>query len=95
MLNMVTLVGRINKIHNITLNTIQLKVPRNHKNPDTNLYDDDLITITLTENIYANLKDYCKENDLVGIKGHIEATPLEIKIIADKVTFLSTNTQNN
>ena len=88
MLNNVVLVGRIN---NITLNTIQLKVPRNHKNPDTNLYDDDLITITLTENIYANLKDYCKENDLVGIKGHIEATPLEIKIIADKVT---SNTQN-
>lgn len=90
MLNMVTLVGRINKIPQITTNTIQLKVPRNYKNPDTNLYDDDLITITLT----GNLKDYCKENDLVGIKGHIEATPLEIKIIADKVTFLSTSTQN-
>lgn len=94
MLNNVVLVGRIDKIHNIT-QTIQLKVPRNHKNPDTNLYDDDLITITLTENLYKNLKDYCKENDLVGIKGHIEATPLEIKIIADKVTFLSSNTQNN
>lgn len=91
MLNMVTLVGRIN---NIT-QTIQLKVPRNYKNPDTNLYDDDLITITLRENLHNNLLNYCKENDLVGIKGHIEATPLEIKIIADKVTFLSTKTQNN
>lgn len=94
MSNNVVLVGRINKIPQITTNTIQLKVPRNHKNPDTNLYDDDLITITLT----GNLKDYCKENDLVGIKGHIEATPLEIKIIADKVTFLQQKThdkQNN
>ena len=94
MLNNVVLVGRINKIPQITANTIQLKVPRNYKNPDTNLYDDDLITITLRENLYKNLKDYCKENDIVGIKGHIEATPLEIKIIADKVTFLSTNTNN-
>ena len=94
MLNMVTLVGRIDKIPQITNNTIQLKVPRNHKNQDTNLYDDDLITITLTENLYKNLTDYCKENDLVGIKGHIEATPLEIKIIADKVTFLSSKGGN-
>ena len=94
MLNNVVLVGRINKIPQITANTIQLKVPRNYKNPDTNLYDDDLITITLRENLYKNLKDYCKENDIVGIKGHIEATPLEIKIVADKVTFLSTNTNN-
>ena len=94
MLNNVVLVGRIDKIPQITANTIQLKVPRNLKNPDTNLYDDDLITITLTDNLYKNLTDYCKENDLVGIKGHIEATPLEIKIIADKVTFLSSKGGN-
>ena len=95
MLNNVVLVGRIcndlsinetkseKKVTNITI-----AIPRNYKN-EKGEYDTDFISIVLWDKIAENTKEYCKKGDIIGIKGRLQQENKEIKIIAEKVTFLS------
>ena len=105
MLNQTILVGRIardleikkledgNKVSYITL-----AVQRAYKNVNGE-YDTDFVPITLYNGVAESVKEYCKKGDVVGIKGRIQMFPkvgkddfqegIEIGIIADKVTFLS------
>ena len=85
MLNNLVLVGRVAQP---VTKTLTIATERSYKNPDTNTYDTDFFNITVSDSIMHNAIDYLKEGDLVGIKGHLETTN-EIKIICDKLTFLS------
>lgn len=99
MLNSVVLVGRVTKkpelVNDIITNkkyiTLTLAVPRNYKNTDTNMYETDFIPVICFSNIAENVSDFVNEQDLIGIRGRIEKTTAieELRIIADKVTFLS------
>lgn len=93
--NMICLIGRlvsdpqINETENGKVATITLAVQRSYKDKD-GLYDTDFIDITLFGNIAINVNEYCKKGDLVGVKGRIEKLKdEEMKLIADKVSFLS------
>ena len=88
MLNNIILVGRVAQP---VTKTLTIATERSYKNPDTNTYDTDFFNITVSDNIMKNAIDYLKEGDMVGIKGHLETTTTtnEIKIICDKLTFLS------
>ena len=94
MLNQVVLVGRINNIDK-KQNTITLSVMSSTKNSDgeypTNYFD-----ITLSENIFNNVTDYCTINDMVGVKGHIERLDIKekVNIIADRISFLSSKAKS-
>lgn len=96
MLNQVVCVGRItkdlekeferdtdNKIVNMTL-----AVPRSFKN-ENGEYDTDFLKVRLYKGVAESAFEYCNKGDLVGIKGRIQSEDGEMKIIAEKVTFLS------
>ena len=106
MLNQAVLVGRIatdpelkdtekGKVTNITL-----AVPRSYKNPETGEYDTDFLDCTLWTGIAESTAEYCKKGDIVGVRGRIQSRIIEnedgskykrMEIVADKVTFLSSN----
>lgn len=105
MLNQAVLVGRIveepklkdtekGKVTNITL-----AVPRSFKNSDGK-YDTDFISCVLWKGVAESTSEYCKQGDLVGVKGRIQTRNVEfddktkrqfVEVIAEKVTFLSSN----
>lgn len=103
MLNQVVLVGRLVSDPSLKdteggykLSNITLAVPRSYKNVEGS-YDTDFINCTLWQNVAENTTEYCKKGDIIGIKGRIETDTYEkdnekkyiTKVIAEKVTFLS------
>lgn len=107
MLNQIILVGRIAKdIETIELENgstksiISLAVPRSFKNSEGS-YDNDFIDCVLFDNIAKNTCEYCEIGDIVGIKGRVQSRKIEeenetnyvMEIIAEKVTFLSSNSK--
>ena len=94
MLNQVVCVGRItkppekiNEEGNNNVN-ITLAVPRSFKN-ENGEYDTDFLKVRLYKGVAESAFVYCNVGDLVGIKGRIQSEDGEMKIIAEKVTFLS------
>lgn len=107
MLNQAVLVGRLTKDPDVVENesgskvsNLTLAVPRSFKNADGE-YESDFIEITLWNNIAENTAEYCKKGDLVGVKGRIQVDSYEKdgekkfsqKIVAERVTFLSSKTK--
>lgn len=97
MLNQIVLVGRL--YNEIILNKdengkksaeIILAVPRSFKN-ENGVYETDFIKCILLNGIAENTLEYCKKGDVIGIKGRIEGQDGKINIVAEKVTFLSSN----
>lgn len=103
-LNQAVLVGRIvqtpelretengNKLARVTL-----AVPRSFKNSNGE-YETDFISCVMWKGVAENTVEYCKQGDLVGIKGRIQSRQYEneeeqkrqtIEVVAEKVTFLS------
>ncbi len=105
MLNHAVLIGRIvqdpvlketekGKVANITL-----AVPRSFKNVNGQ-YDTDFISCVLWKGVAESTVEYCHKGDLVGVKGRIQTRNVEfedetkkqfVEVIAEKVTFLSSN----
>lgn len=104
MLNQTVLVGRLvrdpelretdsgRKVTNITL-----AVPRSYKNLKGE-YDTDFISCVLWKGVAENTVEYCKQGDLIGVKGRIQSRNIEleddtkkqvVEVVAEKVTFLS------
>ena len=89
MLNQTVIVGRIMEINTDT-NEMLIKVPRSFKN-DKGVYEEDIIPVMLSPNIMNNAKEYCKVDDLVGIKGRLESIDMRLTVIGEKMTFLSSS----
>ena len=105
MLNQSIIVGRIvskpevealedgKKVLNMTL-----AVPRSYKNKDGE-YETDFLDCTAWGGIAENTAEFCNKGDLIGIKGRIQTNLYEkdgqthkgVQIVAEKVTFLSSN----
>ena len=94
MLNQVILVGRISEFNKIDDNKLNLVIsttdPFKNENGE---YENYLIDCELMGNIATATNDYCKIGDVVGVKGRIKSYNQDsiriLKIIAEKVTFLS------
>ena len=90
MLNQIVLVGRISKdiesFENFAIMT--LNVPRSYKNADGE-FDIDSLPCVLWKGISSSVIEYCHAGDLVGIKGRLENKDNNIRVVAEKVTFLS------
>ena len=108
MLNQIVLVGRLVKSPEVEklesgkeVANITLAVPRSYKNIE-GVYDTDFIDVTLWNSIATNTAEYCKKGDLVGIKGRLETIEVEkyhtkvkeTRVIAEKVTFLSSKKES-
>ena len=102
MLNQFILVGRIAKEIEIVEENgkkkgiISLAIPRSFKNEE-GVYDTDFVDCVAYGLIVENTKEYCRQGDIVGIKGRVQSTPMAsghaIEIVAEKVTFLSSKTE--
>ncbi len=105
-MNQVVLVGRLtdNPVANETINgkkvtTVIVAVQRNFKNAD-GVYETDFIRCVLWNAVAANTSEYCHAGDVIGIKGRLQNRSYEdengetkyiTEVIAEKITFLSTN----
>ena len=93
MLNQIVLVGRIKEIKEDKKNKcgiMTLAVQQNFKNTNGE-YDINFIDIKMFGGIAENTKEYCKNGDMVGIKGRLQKleNDKQLNIIAERVTFLS------
>jgi single-strand DNA-binding protein len=105
MLNQVVLVGRLTKDLEIKeledrkkVVNLTLAVPRSFKNVDGE-YETDFIDCTLWNSVAENTAEFCKQGDIVGIKGRLQTTNTNerkyTQVIAEKVTFLSSKSNND
>lgn len=98
MLNQIILVGRILQLPQD--NMITLAVSRSYKNTNGE-YETDFIPIEIPHTLISSTMEYLYKGDIVGIKGRIQSTTdhnetPQIKIVAERVTFLSSHsTQEN
>ena len=101
MLNQIIAVGRLvndpiveedeseKKVSEITL-----AIPRNFKNSEGE-YDKDIIPVTLWGGIAENTCKYCKEGDLVAVKGRLQRLEGNtLQVVAEKINFLSSKKEN-
>ena len=84
MLNMFTIVGRINEIGN---GTIGVSIPDVENKTESHK-----LFIEIGVNMANQIKEYCHIGDLVGVKGKILDNN---KLVGEKVTFLSSKTNND
>lgn len=84
MLNQVILVGRVADMFN---EEMVIRVPDTNKKTE-----DDIIPVSIVGNIGKNVKEYCHEGDIIGIKGKLKAKGNSLIVAAEKVTFLSSKT---
>ena len=98
MLNQVIIVGRLvekpiveENENGRKVSEITLSVPRSYKNVNGE-YDTDFIKCTLWNGIAENTVEYCNKGDIIGVKGRLECLGgSELQLVAEKITFLSTN----
>ena len=105
-MNQVVLVGRMTSNPNVIetengkkYTVINLAVQRAFKNQD-GIYETDFIRCILWNGIASNTCEFCKIGDVIGIKGRLqnriyennnEETQYIAEVIAERVTFLSSN----
>lgn len=82
MLNNYVIVG---KIYDISNTGVKIKVVNSFKN-EFGEYESSIVNITTSNTILDKIKEYCNIDDIVGVKGYVGD---DNKLIADKVTFLS------
>ena len=97
MLNQIVIVGRLVRNPELRetengkkITDVTLAVPRSYKN-EKGEYETDFIDCVLWSCIAENTVEYCKKGDLVGIKGRLQKSNEEERmiVVAEKVTFLS------
>ena len=79
---------------------VTLAVPRSYKNSNGE-YDTDYIDCVLWSSVAETTSEYCKKGDLVGVSGRVQTRIYEkdemkkfaTEVVAEKVTFLSSNNQ--
>lgn len=92
MSNLVVLVGRL--VNEPTLDNdtktceITLAVLRDFKN-EFGIYESDFVPVTLSGSIATNVVEWVKKGDMIAIRGKITRINEPMRIIADKVSFLS------
>lgn len=99
MLNQVIITGRLRKVIDLGEGNgaiITIENTRPFKNAD-GIYESDFIDVRIYDGIKNSLIDYCKENDLIGIRGRIQTRNEEnekiTELIGEKITFLSSKSE--
>lgn len=73
---------------------VTIAIPRSYKN-DYGVYETDFIPVRLEGSIATNTADYCKQGDLVGVKGMLQKTiDGRLQVCADEITFLASKNIN-
>ena len=101
MSNSVILIGRITSTPEVQENIdsksyclITLAINRSYKNSD-GVYETDFIPVRLEGTIATNTAEYCKQGDLVGVKGTLRQTiDGRLQVYAERITFLASKDIN-
>jgi len=107
MLNQAVFVGRlvadpiIQQTDKGNVSNITLAVPRPYKN-EHGEYEADFIDFVLWKGIAENTAEYCKKGDMIGIKARVQSDFKEhegerkkvLNIVAEKISFLTSKSQN-
>lgn len=95
MLNQVIIIGRLVKIVDLGENkgaVISIKNTKPFKNAD-GIYEEDIIDVRIFDGVKNSLVDYCKQNDMVGVKGRVQTKEEDgkkiMEIMGERITFLS------
>jgi len=98
--NLVYLIGRINGeikkreyVDGDIKATMNIDVQRQSKD-ENGKYLTDIFKVELRNCIATQTCKYCNTGDLVGIKGRLESDGKEIKILVEKISFLTSNAYN-
>lgn len=109
MLNQLVLVGRLVKKPELResenlkkYSFVTLAVPRSYKNLDGQ-YDTDFVDCILWDKAAESTVKYCEKGDIIGVKGRVQTRIVEqdgnkrnqLEVVAEKVTFLSSNKERN
>lgn len=99
MMNQVMVVGRLRKIVDLGEQAIiTLEHSRPYKN-EKGEYEKGFIDFYINGGIKENIIEYCKQGDIMGVRGKIQTYNVEdkkeIRLIAEKISFLNTNTNLN
>ena len=102
--NLIYLIGRLVRTPEIKqiseekkVSNITIAVPRTYKNENGN-YETDFFDCILWNGIAETTSNYCKQGDLIGVKGRLQSRIKEdsegnkryiIEIVAEKISFLS------
>lgn len=86
--NMVYLIGRLSTDVNEKDSKITLAVQSNIKNEE-GIYETLFVDVLLYGQMLKNTLEYIKKGDLVGVKGRLTIKGNELKVVADKLSFLS------
>lgn len=88
--------------NNKKVSNITLAIPRSFKNMNGE-YETDFINCILWDSVAKSTVEYCRKGNIVGVKGRIQSRVVEkegegkkyyVEVVAEKVTFLSTDNKN-
>ena len=94
-MNQLVAVGKLKEIKDRDGETIiTLICSRPFKNEEGE-YEYDYIDFVLWGSVADKTKEYCKQGDVIGVKGKIQTEEIDdtkvTKLVAEKITFLSSN----
>ena len=92
-MNQVIMVGRIVKIESEERTTVTIAVTRKFKNSDGE-YETDFVPVMLFGAVSETTHEYCKNGDIIGVRGRVQIEDGKIVLIADRVTFLSSKKED-
>ena len=97
MLNWFTVIGRLSKVISYGEGKggiITIENSRPFKNAE-GIYESDFIDFRVFDKCLEAMMEYCKEGDLVGVKGRIQTRNEEIEkiteLIGEKIIFLNSS----
>ena len=101
MSNCVMLIGRITRTPEVQDSIedkkycfINLAITRSYKNSE-GVYETDSIPVRLEGSIATNTAEYCKQGDLVGVKGTLRQTiDGRLQVYAERISFLASKDIN-
>ena len=94
--NFVTLIGRLTRnpevqdsIEGKKYCIVTLAIPRSYRN-DEGVYETDYIPVRLDGSVATNTAEYCKQGDLIGVKGTLRKTiDGQLQVYAERISFLA------
>lgn len=88
--NMVYLIGRLSTDIKENDSSIKLAVTRQYKN-ENGEYETDFIDVKLFGTMLGKTIKYIKKGNLIGVKGRLQVENNQLIVIADKLSFLTSN----
>jgi hypothetical protein len=95
MINLVTLVGRINYIYTED-NILEVKGTKVMYKDEIKTGEEEMyIPVVVGDAMMKHVQQYCNINDMIGVKGWLKNRDGKLVVMADKLTFLSSTNDTN